>query len=167
MRQVTVTIAPLSIIPTYWILGKMHVANTIPGLVLVEIALMFSYATMLYKGYIATIPKEIDEAAVLDECGPAALFFGIIFRLSKPITATVIVLRAFIVYNDFSNPMYFLSGTKSSTVQLCVYTFQTAYGTDWGHLFAAIALVSVPPVILFLLMHKRIMDGMMMGAVKG
>lgn len=78
-----------------------------------------------------------------------------------------IVQRAFIVYNDFSNPMYFLSGTKSSTVQLCVNTFQTAYGTDWGHLFAAIVLVSVPPVILFLLMYKRIMDGMMMGAVKG
>lgn len=160
-------IAPLSIIPTYWMLSKLHVANTVSGLVLVEIALMFSYATMLYKGYIAAIPKEIDEAAILDGCGPLNLFFRINFQLMKPITATVIILRAFVVYNDFSNPMYFLSGSKSATVQLCVYTFQTTYGTDWGHLFAAIVLVSLPPVILFIAMHKRIMDGMVMGAVKG
>lgn len=160
-------IAPLSIIPTYWMLSKLGLANTMPGLILVEIALMFSYATMLYKGYIATVPREIDEAAILDGCGWRELFFGIHFRLMKPITATVIILRAFVVYNDFSNPMYFLSGSKSSTVQLCVYTFQTTYGTDWGHLFAAIVLVSLPPAVLFLIMHKRIMDGMVMGAVKG
>lgn len=160
-------IAPLAIIPTYWMLSKMHIANTIPGLIMVEVALMFSYSTMLYKGYIATIPREIDEAAILDGCGSGDLFFRINFQLMKPITATVIILRAFIVYNDFSNPMYFLSGSKSSTVQLCVYTFQTTYGTDWGHLFAAIVLVSIPPVVLFILMHKRIMNGMVMGAVKG
>ena len=106
-----------------------------------------------------TIPTEIDEAAILDGCGAFDLFFKIQFQLIKPITATVIILRAFVVYNDFSNPMYFLSGSKSSTVQLCVYTFQTTYGTDWGHLFAAIVLVSLPPVILFIAMHKQIMNG--------
>ena len=114
-----------------------------------------------------TIPTEIDEAAILDGCGAFDLFFKIQFQLIKPITATVIILRAFVVYNDFSNPMYFLSGSKSSTVQLCVYTFQTTYGTDWGHLFAAIVLVSLPPVILFIVMHKQIMNGSMVGAVKG
>lgn len=160
-------IAPLAIIPTYWMLNKLHMSNTIQGLVLVEIALMFSYATMLYKSYIMTIPTEIDEAAILDGCGAFDLFFKIQFQLIKPITATVIILRAFVVYNDFSNPMYFLSGSKSSTVQLCVYTFQTTYGTDWGHLFAAIVLVSLPPVILFIVMHKQIMNGSMVGAVKG
>lgn len=160
-------IAPLAIIPTYWMLNKLHMSNTIQGLVLVEIALMFSYATMLYKSYIMTIPTEIDEAAILDGCGAFDLFFKIQFQLIKPITATVIILRAFVVYNDFSNPMYFLSGSKSSTVQLCVYTFQTTYGTDWGHLFAAIVLVSLPPVILFIAMHKQIMNGSMVGAVKG
>lgn len=160
-------IAPLAIIPTYWMLNKLHMSNTIQGLVLVEIALMFSYSTMLYKSYIMTIPTEIDEAAILDGCGAFDLFFKIQFQLIKPITATVIILRAFVVYNDFSNPMYFLSGSKSSTVQLCVYTFQTTYGTDWGHLFAAIVLVSLPPVILFIVMHKQIMNGSMVGAVKG
>lgn len=160
-------IAPLAIIPTYWMLNKLHMSNTIQGLVVVEIALMFSYATMLYKSYIMTIPTEIDEAAILDGCGAFDLFFKIQFQLIKPITATVIILRAFVVYNDFSNPMYFLSGSKSSTVQLCVYTFQTTYGTDWGHLFAAIVLVSLPPVILFIVMHKQIMNGSMVGAVKG
>lgn len=158
---------PLSVIPTYWVLTKLHVANTIPGLVLVEIALLFPFSTMLYKSYASSLPKEIDEAAIVDGCGPLRLFFSIVFPLMKPITAAVIILRSVVVYNDFVNPMYFLSGSKSSTVQLCIYTFQSAYSTDWGHLFAAIVIVCLPPTVLFLALNKKIMEGVTMGAVKG
>lgn len=158
---------PLSVIPTYWMLTKLHLANTIPGLVLVEIALLFPFSTMLYKSYASSLPKEIDEAAIVDGCGPTRLFFKIIFPLMKPITAAVIILRSVVVYNDFTNPMYFLAGAKSSTVQLCIYTFQSAYSTDWGHLFAAIVIVCLPPTILFLALNKKIMEGVTMGAVKG
>ncbi len=160
-------VAPLSIIPTYWMLSQLHLANTIPGLVLVEVAIMFPFSTMLYKGYIASLPREIDEAAIVDGCGPWRLFFRIELSLLKPITATVVILRSTVVYNDFINPMYFLSGSKSTTVQLCIYTFQSAFSTDWGHLFAAIVIVSLPPVILFLALNKKIMEGVTMGAVKG
>ena len=103
----------------------------------------------------------------MDGCGPLCLFFNIIFPLMKPITAAVIILRSVVVYNDFVNPMYFLSGSKSSTVQLCIYTFQSAYSTDWGHLFAAIVIVCLPPTVLFLALNKKIMEGVTMGAVKG
>ena len=160
-------VAPLSIIPTYWMLNLLHLANTIPGLVLVEIAIMFPFSTMLYKGYIASLPREIDEAAIVDGCGPWRLFFRIELSLIKPITATVVILRSIIVYNDFINPMYFLSGSRSSTVQLCIYTFQSAFSTDWGHLFAAILIVSLPPMLVFLVLNKKIMEGVTMGAVKG
>ena len=158
---------PLSVIPTYWMLTKLHLANTIPGLVLVEIALLFPFSTMLYKSYASSLPKEIDEAAIVDGCDPVRLFFKIIFPLMKPITAAVIILRSVVVYNDFTNPMYFLAGAKSSTVQLCIYTFQSAYSTDWGHLFAAIVIVCLPPTVLFLALNKKIMEGVTMGAVKG
>jgi len=158
---------PLSVVPTYWVLSQLHLANTLPGLVLVEVAVMFPVSTMLYKGYLASIPREIDEAAIVDGCGPWSLFFRIEFSLLKPITATVVILRSTIVYNDFTNPMYFLAGSRSATVQLCIYTFQSAFSTDWGHLFAAIILVSLPPLLLFLVLNKKIMEGVTMGAVKG
>lgn len=160
-------VAPLSIIPTYWMLNLLGLASTIPGLVLVEVAIMFPFSTMLYKGYIASLPREIDEAAIVDGCGPWRLFFRIELSLIKPITAAVIILRSIVVYNDFINPMYFLSGSKSTTVQLCIYTFQSAFSTDWGHLFAAIVIVSLPPMIVFLALNKKIMEGVTMGAVKG
>ncbi len=160
-------IAPLSIVPTYWMLAKLHLANTIMGLVFVEVAIMFPFSVMLYKSYIASVPKEIDEAAIVDGCGTWQLFFKIMFPLIKPITAAVIILRAVVVYNDFINPMYFLSGSKSATVQLVIYTFQSTFSTNWGYLFAAILLVSLPPVVIFLVLNKQIMEGVTMGAVKG
>lgn len=158
---------PLSVVPTYWVLSLLHLSNTLPGLILVEVAVHFPVSTMLYKGYLASIPREIDEAAIMDGCGPWQLYSRIAFSLLKPITATVVILRSTIVYNDFTNPMYFLSGSRSATVQLCIYTFQSAFSTDWSHLFAAIVLVSLPPLILFLALNKKIMEGVTMGAVKG
>lgn len=158
---------PLSVIPTYWVLTKMHLNNTIAGLVFVEVAILFPFSTMLYKSYISTLPREIDEAAIVDGCGPLQLYLWVAFPLLKPITVAVVILRSIVVYNDFVNPMYFLSGSKSSTVQLCIYTFQSAYSTDWGHLFAAVVVVCLPPAVLFLVLNKRIMDGVTMGAVKG
>lgn len=160
-------IAPISVIPTYWMLRQLGLANTIPGLVLVEIASMFPFSTMLYKNYFASIPKEIDEAAIVDGCGGWKLFFHIGFPLIKPITAAIIVLRSVVVYNDFVNPMYFLSGSRSTTVQLVIYTFQSAFSTDWGRLFAAIVIVSLLPLLLFIVLNKRIMQGVTIGAVKG
>lgn len=158
---------PLSVIPTYWMLSRLHLSGTLGGLVLVEVALLFPFSTMLYKGYMSSIPGDIDEAAIVDGCNSWQLFLKIEFPLLKPITAAVIILRAVVVYNDFANPMYFLAGAKSSTVQLCIYTFQSAFSTDWGHLFAAIVVVCFPPVVLFLVLNKKIMEGVTMGAVKG
>jgi raffinose/stachyose/melibiose transport system permease protein len=148
-------------------LDRLHIAGTMLGIVLVEVATLFPYAVMLYKAFMATIPREIDEAAVIDGCGTGRLFWNILFPLLKPITATIVILRSVIVYNDFSNPLYFLPGAKNSTVQLCIYLFQSMFTSDWNYMFAAIILVSIPPLILYLILNKRILEGMTMGSVKG
>lgn len=160
-------IVPASVIPTYWMLSILGVANTLPGLILVEVATLFPFATMMYKGFIATLPREIDEAALLDGCGSLRLFFRIIFPLLKPITAAVVILRSIVVYNDFQNPQYFMSGAKSQTVQLFTYSLKSAFTTDYGHLFAAILVVAFPMIVLYAVLNRSILEGMVAGSVKG
>ena len=160
-------IVPAAVIPTYWMLDRLHIANTLMGLIAVEVATLFPFATMLYKGYVATIPVEIDEAAIIDGCGPFSLFWRVIFPMVKPITATVVILRSIVVYNDFQNPLYYMSGSGSQTVQLFVFSLKSAWTTDYGHLFAAAIIVSMPIIILYLFLNKKILEGMTAGAVKG
>lgn len=160
-------IVPASVIPTYWMLTLLGVANTLPGLILVEVALLFPFAVMMYKGFIANLPRELDEAAVIDGCGPLRLFWNIIFPLTKPITMTVVILRSIVVYNDYQNPQYFMSGAQTQTVQLCVYVFKSSFTAHNGHLMAAVIIVSLPLLIMFLFLNKYMMEGMTAGAVKG
>ena len=160
-------IVPASVIPTYWMLSLLGLANTLIGLTLVEVATLFPFATMMYKDYMVTVPREIDEAALIDGCSPLNLYWRIIFPMVKPITSAVVILRSVVVYNDFQNPQYYMSGAKSQTVQIFIYMFKSAFVTDYGHLFAAVILVSLPLVLLFIFLNKQIMEGMTMGAVKG
>lgn len=160
-------IVPASVIPTYWVLNILQVANTLAGLCLVEVATMFPFAVMLYKGYISSLPKEIDEAAIIDGCGPSALYVRVMLPLMKPITATVIILRSVLIYNDFENPQYFMSGSSTQTVQLFVYSLKSAWTTDYGHLFTAAVVVSLPLILLYIFLNQKILEGMTAGAVKG
>lgn len=158
---------PASVVPTYFVLNLLHIANTLFGLVLVEVATLFPFCTMMYRGFIATIPRDIDEAAVIDGCGPVNLFWRIIFPILKPVTASIVILRSLVVFNDFQNPQYYLSGSSSLTMQMCVYVFKSAFGTQWAYLFTASILASIPMIVLYIFLNKEILKGMTTGAVKG
>lgn len=160
-------IVPASVIPTYWMLTLLRIANTLIGLTLVEVAILFPFAVMMFKGFIASIPREIDEAAVTDGCGPFRLYIRIMFPMLKPIMMAVIILRSIVVYNDFQNPQYFMSGAKSQTVQLCVYLFKSSFSSNYGYLMAAVIVVCLPLVLLYIFLSKYILEGMTAGAVKG
>lgn len=158
---------PPSILPTIWVLDFLGLFPELEGLILVETALQIPFVTMLYRSYIATIPKEIEEAALLDGCSGMGIYRRVIFPLAKPVTASVIVLTAVTVFNDFVNPLYFLPGRENVTVSLTMYSFMGQYGSDWNLLFADIVLISIPPLILFLIFHKKIVDGVAGTSVKG
>jgi raffinose/stachyose/melibiose transport system permease protein len=112
------------------------------------------------------MPWEIDEAAVIDGCGGAQLFFRIIFPLLQPVTSTIIILSAVNIFNDFVNPLYFLPGARNVTVQLTLYNFMSMFVTKWNLLFSDVVLISIPPLILFLFFNKRIVAGLTAGALK-
>lgn len=158
---------PPSILPTIWVLDFLGLFPDVKGLILVETALQIPFVTMLYRSYIATIPREIEEAAAIDGCKNYQIYSRIIFPLAKPVTASVIVLTAVTVFNDFVNPLYFLPGAEHATVSLTMYSFIGQYGSHWNLLFADIVLISIPPLILYSIFSKRIVDGVAGTSLKG
>lgn len=158
---------PPAILPTIWVMMGLKIYKTIWGMILVEVALNIPFTTMLYRGYISSIPKEVEEAAFVDGCGKIRMFFQIVFPLLKPVTSTVVVLSAVNVFNDFVNPLYFLPGANNVTVQLTLYNFMGRFQSSWNLLFADVILITIPPLILFIFFNKKIIAGMTAGSVKG
>ena len=113
------------------------------------------------------IPRELDEAAIIDGATGPQLFRHVIFPLLRPAVITVIVVSSVAVYNDFVNPLYFLPGNENATVQLTLYNFTSQMGSRWQLLFTDVLLITIPPLIMFILFQRQIVSGMAAGAVKG
>ena len=161
---------PPAVVPTIMLMQKMGLFGTIQGIVFIQIAYNSSFSILLYRQFMTSIPRELDEAAYVDGAKPLQVFFKIIFPLLFPITITNIILQVITVFNDFVNPLYFLPGKDGVTVQLTLYNYATqGLGTsqNFALLYSNILLVTIPPLILFIFLNKRIIDGMTAGAVKG
>jgi raffinose/stachyose/melibiose transport system permease protein len=160
-------IIPPAVVPTIWVLQSMGLFKTLPGLILIEVAFGLSFCVMLFRAFIASIPKELDEAAVIDGCGPVRLFFRVIFPLLRSVIITVIVVQSVHIFNDFQNPLYFLPGDANATVQLTLFNFQSQFTTSYNLLFMNILLITIPPFLMYLFFNRQIVAGMTAGAVKG
>jgi raffinose/stachyose/melibiose transport system permease protein len=160
-------IIPPAVVPTIWTLQKLELFKTLQGMVLIEVAFGLSFSILLFRAFIATIPRELDEAATIDGAGPLRTFFSVIFPLLKSVTVTVIVVQSVTVFNDFVNPLYFLPGDEHATVQLTLFNFQSQFITNYNLLFADILLITIPPLIMFMFFNRRIVEGLTAGSVKG
>lgn len=158
---------PAAILPTIHMLQSLHIYKAMFSMVMIEIALQTPFAIMLYRGYMASIPRELEEAARIDGCSIWQIFWKIIFPLLKPIQASLIILVGVQTFNDFTNPLYFLPGSENTTVQLTLYNYKGQLANSYNLLFADIIVITVPMLILFLIFNKKIVDGMVAGSVKG
>jgi raffinose/stachyose/melibiose transport system permease protein len=160
-------IVPPAVVPTIWVLQKVGLFKTMPGLIFVEIAYGLPFCILLFRAFIASVPRELDEAAVVDGAGTVQIFFRVIFPVLRSVIMTVIILQSVLIYNDFQNPLYFLPGTQNATVQLTLLNFQSQFTTQYNLLFATILLVTIPPLIMFIFFNRKIVEGMAAGSVKG
>lgn len=158
---------PPAILPTIWVMQGLHIYKTLFGMILIETALQIPYTIMLYRGFMGTIPIELEEAAYIDGCSRGSLFIKVIFPLLKPVTSTVIILNAVTIFNDFTNPLYFLPGKENVTVQLTLYNFMSQFSSSYNLLFADVLIITIPMLVVFLIFNRRIVDGMVAGSVKG
>ena len=160
-------IIPPAVVPTVWVLQNLGMFKTMIGMILIELAFGLAFSVLLFRAFIGSIPRDLDEAAIIDGAGPLRLFFKVIFPLLKPVIVTVIVVQSVFVFNDFANPLYFFPGDANATVQLTLYNFRSQYGTDYNLLFMNILLITVPPFIAYMVFQRQIVAGMTSGAVKG
>lgn len=158
---------PPAILPTIALMQSLGVYKTMFGMVMIEVALQIPFTIMLYRGFMSSIPIELEEAGYIDGCSRWSMFTRVVFPLLKPVTATVTILNAVNIFNDFTNPLYFFPGAKNATVQLTLYNFMGQFQSSYNMLFADVIIITVPMLILFIIFNKKIVDGMVAGAVKG
>jgi raffinose/stachyose/melibiose transport system permease protein len=158
---------PPAVVPTIWLLQGTQLFGRLHGLVLIEVAYGLPFTILLYRAFISTIPRELDEAAIIDGARPFDVFFRVILPLLWPVTVTNIVVQSVAIFNDFTNPLYYLPGNANATVQLTLYNFQSQFQTSYNLLFTNIALITIPPLLVFLFFNRQIVAGMTAGAVKG
>ena len=160
-------IIPPAVVPTIFLLQWLGIYKTLFGLIMVEVAYTMPFAILIFRAFMASIPSEIDEAAIMDGASPLRVFLFIILPLLKPAIITVIVTSAVGIYNDFTGPLYFLPGNENVTAQLTLFSFISQFSSQWNLLFADVLVITILPLIMFLFFQRQIVSGMTAGAIKG
>lgn len=158
----------VSLVTMYTLVQNLHLNDSIWGMIVINCGGNTILPLFLYKSFIATsIPIEIEEAAEIDGCNMLQRFLRIVFPMLKPITATAAIIVSLGVWNDYMNPMLFLQSRENATLILEVQRNVGQFSIDWISMFSMLLLDVAPLAIFFLFMQKKIISGVVTGAVKG
>ncbi len=157
----------VAILPLYISLRQLNLVDSHWGIILPQIAFGLPGNILILRGFFATIPPELDEAAAIDGCGPAGFFVRILLPLMRPALAAVVVLTMVASWNNFFLPLLVLNTEQLYTLPLGIQQFQGQFGTDWGRVLAFVSLALLPTVGFYLLAERHIVAGLTAGAVKG
>ncbi len=160
-------IIPPSVVPTIFLLQWIGLYKTLFGLIMIEVAYTMPFATLIFRAFMASIPRDLDEAAIMDGASPLRVFFSIILPLLQPAIVTVVVTSSVSIFNDFVGPLYFLPGSENVTAPLTLFTFISQFSSQWNLLFANVLVVTILPFIVFIFFQKQLVSGMTSGAIKG
>ncbi len=157
----------VALVPLYKILQALKLYNTRAALVLPYVAFRIPFTMFLMRSYFISIPKELEEAAIVDGCNSFQRFLRIILPISKPVLASCAIVNLNNVWNEFLFANVFLENRKLLTIPIGLMTFQGDLKTDYAVMLAGILIASLPMVVLFLCMSKQFVRGLTSGAVKG
>ncbi len=155
------------IIPLYSLMRSVGLLNTYAGLILIYIAFNIPFAVFFFTSFIRSLPKELEEAGLIDGCTPITVFWYIVLPLLRPVIGTVTMFITLSIWNDFLLPLVFLFDANSRTIMVNVYSFLGYYGFNPTTLFPAAVLGSLPLLIFFFFLQRQIIAGITAGSVKG
>jgi raffinose/stachyose/melibiose transport system permease protein len=156
----------LALLPLYTTIRDLHLLGTLWGLVLFYSGLQVPFCVFLYTAFLRALPRDYEEAALLDGCSPLQAFRRVVFPLLRPITGTVIILNAIFIWNDFLTPLLYLSGSDRQTIPVAIFTFVGQYSTNWQLVFAGLVMGVAPILVVYFAMQKQIIRGFS-GGLKG
>ncbi len=156
-----------TLLPNYKIYSMLGLTDTIWALLIPYTAFSLPQGLFLMSSFMESIPKEIEEAAVMDGCGIYTIIFRIIVPMLKPSIATVSIMTFLNNWNEFMMASTYLSSPKWKTLPFSVLEFTGEYSSNYAVQFAVMALTAAPAVIVYVILNKQITKGVAMGAVKG
>lgn len=137
------------------------------GLIMPYVATSISFNTLLFVGYLKALPKEIDEAAIVDGTDLWQLIGKVIIPMAKPVIATVVIFNVLYIWNEYPFASVMLRDINDYTLSMGVFFFKGKYSVDYGGIIASSIMIIIPELIFYGLFQKNIVDGMTAGAVKG
>ncbi len=158
-----------AIIPLYVLLRDLGLLGTLNGLVLVYIATQIPLNIFLLRGYMASMPRELEEAAYVDGASPFRAFTSIVVPQTTPMVVSLVVLNTLNIWNEFILALVLLTRAENYTIPVGMLglSIQAEYSANWVQLFAGLILTSIPMLVLFAVAQERIARGLTFGGVKG
>ncbi|CAN5488261.1 carbohydrate ABC transporter permease [soil metagenome] len=156
----------LIIIPVYVAMSRIGVLGELVPVALFYVGLLTPFAIFLCTGFVRAIPTDFEEAAQLDGASQMQIFWHIVMPMLGPVLSTVAILTGIAVWNDFFGQLVFLLGSGHETLPLTVFNFASQYATSYNLLAAGLVIATIPLVVFYLLLQRRIVDGFAVG-IKG
>jgi raffinose/stachyose/melibiose transport system permease protein len=157
----------VAILPLYITVRQLNLVDTLWGVILPQIAFGLPGTILILRGFFATVPQELEEAAAIDGCSPAGFFVRVLLPLMRPALAGVAVLTMVASWNGFFLPLLVLNSEQLWTLPLGIMQFQGQFGTDWARVLAFVSLALTPTIVFYLMAERQIIAGLTAGAVKG
>lgn len=158
---------PTNFVTLMKVMQMTNLINTQIGIIILIAASAIPFSVFLIYGFVGSVPRELDEAGIVDGCSPIRLFVSVVFPLLVPVLATVSILNFMGAWSDFVHPLYYLNSSDKWPMTLAVYNFFGRFQVNWNLVTADIVLTTLPVVIIYLLGQRYIISGMTSGSVKG
>jgi raffinose/stachyose/melibiose transport system permease protein len=157
----------VALIPLFEILSWANLINTHWALILSYVAFRLPLTIILIRAFFLSVPKELEESAIIDGCSEIGIYLRIYLPLSIPILITAVVLTAYFAWNEFMFATVFIDSTDLKTIPSGLMSFRDALRTDWGVLLAGMVIATIPMIILLIVLQKYLVRGLSEGSVKG
>jgi len=156
----------LAALPLYQTMRDLGLLGTAWALILFYSGLLVPFTTFLYVGFLRAMPRDFEDAALIDGCTQLEAFRFVVLPMLKPVTVTALVLNAVAVWNDFFTPLLYLSGSSQQTMPVAIAGFVGQYAADWNLIFAALVISIVPVLVVYFALQRSIINGFA-GGLKG